>query len=195
MLKFRTTLEKKQFTVLLIATILNFGIFGAESILSWFNNSTSMLADSVDSLGDTITYIFAIVSIFVISRTKKRGSAVTMGIVQLFSATIILEEIIRESLTPENIPNYTTIWWFTGISLGVNIICVILLNLYKKHQEGMKLSFIFSEIDIYINLFTIISAIISFYFWPNNKVLDPIGGGIFFIVILITAIRIFKKKI
>jgi Co/Zn/Cd efflux system component len=57
----------------------------------------------------------------------------------------------------------------------------------------MKAAFIFSFMDIWMNLYTIVSCLIGWLVW-DNEILDIIGGSLFFLIILFEAIKIFVER-
>jgi divalent metal cation (Fe/Co/Zn/Cd) transporter len=57
----------------------------------------------------------------------------------------------------------------------------------------MKAALIFSFMDVFMNLYTILSCLIAIFIWPN-EILDIIGGSLFFIIISYAAIKIFIER-
>jgi Co/Zn/Cd efflux system component len=81
----------------------------------------------------------------------------------------------------------------TCVSLVGNVSCSILLFFSKKKEAdvNVKVVFIFSAIDVYENVYTLIAAIIIFY--TKSNIPDVIGGIIFFTAISTSSIILFRK--
>ncbi|MDR0752824.1 MAG: cation transporter [Mycoplasmataceae bacterium] len=192
MIKFENLEKKRQFIALLISLILNTIVFACEVIIGYLIKSVNIVADGVDSFGDSLSYSIAIYGFFSVNKKNKDDSGMLMGIVQIFSAAFILEEILRQIFL-HNQADFSKSLIVALISMCINIICAFLLWKAKHIELNMKAALIFSFMDVFMNLYTILSCLIAIFIWPN-EILDIIGGSLFFIIISYAAIKIFIER-
>jgi Co/Zn/Cd efflux system component len=126
MIKFENLEKKRQFIALLISLILNTIVFACEVIIGYLIKSVNIVADGVDSFGDSLSYSIAIYGFFSVNKKNKDDSGMLMGIVQIFSAAFILEEILRQIFL-HNQADFSKSLIVALISMCINIICAFLL--------------------------------------------------------------------
>jgi cobalt-zinc-cadmium efflux system protein len=148
MIHFENIEKKKQFIALLISLIMNIVVFLAEVILGYLINSLNIIADGVDSFGDSISYSVAIYSFFSLNNKSKDDAGMIIAIVQVFSAAFIFEEILRGILTENSVAEYFYGFIITIVSLVVNVVSAFLLYKASHKELNMKAAFIFSFMDI-----------------------------------------------
>lgn len=174
--------------VLLINLIVFFGQFSAAIIA----NSSSLLADSIDMLGDVLAYS---ISIYAFNKGEIWGARASLfkGIIIAILAFIVLLDATKQIFTVEIIPASNIMLIFSLIGLGANSICLWLLTAYQNDSLNMKSVWICSRNDILVNLSVIITAILVLYFqskWP-----DIIVGSALAILLFKSAIQIIRLSI
>jgi len=161
-------LASKQAKVLWIVLIINSVMFFAEFFLGWLSNSTALIGDSLDMLGDALAYG---TSIYVVNRSlshKIKASQfkaylmVTLGIVVLSRA---IYRFIYQVVPEFEIMAYTGL-----IALIANTTCLWLLSAHKNDDINFASVWVCSRNDIIANLGVLLAAALVFIFgssWPD----------------------------
>jgi cation diffusion facilitator family transporter len=161
-------LRVKQGKVLKIVMAVNFVMFGAEFAAGVFANSTALMADSLDMLGDGIVYAF---SLYVLHRSVKwRASAALLkgGIIVIFGAAVLIEAISKLNAT--GLPISQTMGLFGFLALVANASCLVLLYTHRDDDINMKSTWICSRNDIISNVGVLVAASLVWTFqskWPD----------------------------
>ncbi|GMO13502.1 MAG: hypothetical protein Ta2E_03010 [Mycoplasmoidaceae bacterium] len=184
--------KKYEITVLYICAIMSALLGIGEGIIGWLSKSASLLGDAADSSGDAITYSIAIYAVYKSVNGKDEDRSMWQGVVQLCLASFLLEEVIRRAILQKGDEiNVLNMLITTCVSLFTNIVSVVLLCFVRKRDANAGASFIFSSIDLYENLYTLIACLII---WKTkSEIPDIVGGAVFFAVIFISCIGIFRK--
>lgn len=174
--------------VLLINLIVFFGQFSAAIIA----NSSSLLADSIDMLGDVLAYS---ISIYAFNKGEKWGARASLfkGTIIFILASVVLLDVTKQIFTVEIVPNSNLMLIFSLIGLVANSICLWLLTTYQNDNLNMKSVWICSRNDIFVNLSVIFTAILVSYFqskWP-----DIIVGSALAVILFKSAIHIVTLSI
>jgi len=184
-------LRVKQGRVLKIVMAINFVMFAAEFSSGLIANSTALMADSLDMLGDGIVYAF---SLYVLHRSVKwRASAALLKgtIIVAFGIGVLIEAISKLSAT--GLPLSQTMGIFGFLALAANVTCLILLYSHRDDDINMKSTWICSRNDIISNVGVLIAAVLVWTLeskWP-----DIIVGFIIAMLFLRSAWPIFAESI
>jgi cation diffusion facilitator family transporter len=176
-------LRVKQGKVLKIVMAINFVMFGAEFSSGLIANSTALMADSLDMLGDGIVYAF---SLYVLHRSVKwRASAALLKglIIVLFGMGVLIEALSKISAT--GLPVAEAMGIFGFLALAANVSCLVLLYRHRDDDINMKSTWICSRNDIISNTGVLIAAALVWTIqskWP-----DVIVGFIIAILFLRSA--------
>ena len=161
-------LASKQAKVLWIVLIINLVMFFVEFFLGWLSDSTALIGDSLDMLGDALAYG---TSIYVVNRSlsdKIKASQfkaylmVTLGIVVLSRA---IYRFVYQVVPEFEIMAYTGL-----IALIANAICLWLLSAHKNDDINFASVWVCSRNDIIANLGVLLAAALVFIFgssWPD----------------------------
>ncbi|MBB5279097.1 cation diffusion facilitator family transporter [Pacificimonas flava] len=139
----------RQRRVLIIVLVLNAAMFLAEFGAGLAADSTALMADSVDMLGDALVYGL---SLYAMARSArwKAGAAVAKGsFILIFGGLIILEAISKVSSGAT--PTGSLMLMFGGLALAVNLACFGLLWRYRSQDVNMSSSFECSRNDLIAN--------------------------------------------
>ncbi len=145
-----TQLGEKRRVVLIIVLILNLVMFLVESAFGWLSHSTSLMADSLDMLGDAFVYA---ISIYALGRTARTNALVSLfkGIIMLtFGIGVILQAVAR--LGSPDLPIAETIGVIGGLALAVNLICATLLLRHRNDNLNMRSVWLCSRNDVIANI-------------------------------------------
>ncbi len=144
----RSTLIK----VLWINAVMFVVIVGA----AVYGMSSALLSDSLDNLGDALTYGL---SLYVVaqSTTAKARVALFKGILILLGASIVMSQVIWKLFHPV-IPSYEVMSIFSLIGLAANGLCLWLLWRHREEDINMSSVFECSRNDIASNLSVFIAA-------------------------------------
>ncbi len=150
--------------VLAINAVMFFVIAGA----AFYGRSTALLSDSLDNLGDALTYGL---SLYVVSQGNlaKAKVALFKGGLIFLGACLVLIQIIQKLIVPV-LPAYEIMSIFSVAGLVANALCLFLL--WKHRNEDINMSSVWecSRNDIASNLSVLLAATAVWFFesgWPD----------------------------
>jgi Co/Zn/Cd efflux system component len=147
-------LRRLLWTVLVINAVLFVGEFAT----AIWADSTALLADSADNLGDMLTYA---ISLAVVGGTlhQRARAAQVKGIIQLLFGVAILLEVARK-LAMGFDPLPMIIVAAAAVALVGNLACLLLLTAERNHDINMKSVWLCSRNDVIGNVAVISTALI-----------------------------------
>ena len=121
-----------------------------------YSHSTALLADSLDNLGDTLTYGL---SLYVVSRSNSAKAKVALfkGLLIFFAAIVVLSQIIYRLYIPST-PIFEVMGAFSLLGLAANSVCLYLLWKHRDEDVNMGSVWECSRNDIASNLSVFVSA-------------------------------------
>jgi Co/Zn/Cd efflux system component len=154
--------------VLVIVMIVNIAMFVAEFGAGVVAQSSALMADSVDMMGDAFVYAL---SLYALSRGTRwqAGAALTKGLIILAFGLGILIEIafkISNGVTPSS----RIMMIFSAIALVANGFCLALLWRFRKLNVNMRSTFECSRNDVASNIGVLAAGALvalSGSFWPD----------------------------
>ncbi len=173
-------LASRQAKVLWIVFAINLVMFFLEFIYGWIANSTALIGDSLDMLGDVLAYGSSLIvvnkglSSKVIASKFKAYTMVVLGL-------LVLSRAIYRFIFP-TIPEVElmTIVGFTA--LIANLVCLFLLTRHKDDDINFKSVWVCSRNDIIANVSVLCAALLVYKFHtPLPDLL--VGFGITFLFI------------
>ena len=184
--------NNKIISILWIVLWINLSVFFVQFIAAIIAHSSSLLADSIDMMGDALAYA---VSIYVFNKGNKWGAAASLckGIIIFILASIILFHAAQQIYISALVPASNLMLIFSLVGLSANCVCLWLLNSYQDNNLNMKSVWICSRNDIIVNVSVIFTAGLVFYFqskWP-----DIIVGLILTIILYKSAIHVIRLSI
>ena len=168
-------LQGRQTSTLRMVLALNAVMFAVELTAGLLAGSVSLLADSLDMLGDALVYAF---SLWVVGRGllwKARAAtakAVVMGLFGLFVAG----EVVYKLFVPQ-VPGYETMGVIGFLALAVNTACFFMLWRHRGEDINMRSVWLCSRNDLYANSAVLLAAVAVWQTaspWPDVVV----GAGI-----------------
>lgn len=173
------TLAKKQAKVLWIVLFINAIFFVAEFISGFLAKSVSLTGDSLDMLGDALTYG---ISLYVIGKSlsAKVKASQFKSTVMMITALFVLGRAIMTLIT-QKVPTYEIMGVMSLLALAANLVCLWLLSKHKNDDINFNSVWICSRNDIITNSSVIVASVLVYLtnsIWPDVLV----GLGITFIV-------------
>jgi cation diffusion facilitator family transporter len=161
-------LRHRQRATLKIVLGINALMFLVELTAGMMSNSLSLLADSLDMLGDALVYGL---SIYVVARGERMKAKVALfkgGIMAAF-ALFVLGQAVYKIIVPQ-VPVFETIGVIGVLALAANGLCLFLLWRHRADDINMKSVWLCSRNDIIANVSVLLAALGVWFFgsaWPD----------------------------
>ena len=149
-------LREKQRGTLRTVLIINGLMFVVILIAAFYSHSSSLLADSLDNLGDALTYAL---SLYVVTKSVEAKAKVALfkgGLITL-GALVVLGQVIYKLFEPTT-PIFEVMGIFSLLSLVANSICLYLLWRHRHEDVNMSSVWECSRNDIAVNLSVFLTA-------------------------------------
>lgn len=162
------TLRNRQSSTLKIVLTINAVMFVVELTAGLMGGSVSLLADSLDMLGDALVYGF---SIYVVARgaRMKANAALFKGGIMAAFGFFVLGQAIYKVIFPQ-VPVFEAIGAIGLLALAANSICFALLWRHRADDINMSSVWLCSRNDIIANV-SVLFAAIGVWFthsgWPD----------------------------
>lgn len=149
-------LRERQQGTLQIVLVINAVMFLVIVVAALYGNSTALLADSLDNLGDALTYGL---SLYAVSRgaTAKAKVALFKGGLIFLAAFAVAAQIVYRLLVP-SAPLFEVMGAFSLLGLAANSICLFLLWRHRHEDVNMSSVWECSRNDIASNLSVFVAA-------------------------------------
>lgn len=149
-------LRENQRRTLNVVLGINAVMFFVIMAAALYGQSTALLADSLDNMGDALTYGL---SLYAVSRgvgTKARVALFKGGLIFL-AGMAVLAQIIYKLFVP-TVPVFEIMGMFSIIALAANSICLFLLWKHRHEDVNMNSVWECSRNDIATNISVFIAA-------------------------------------
>lgn len=184
-------LRERQSATLKIVLGINAVMFVVELIAGMMAGSTALLSDSLDNLGDALTYGL---SLYAVSRGPRSKAKVALfkGVLILIAGLFALSQVAYRIAVPV-IPVYETMGLVSLLALLANGTCLALL--WKHRAEDINMSSVWecSRNDIASNISVFVAAgavFVSHSGWP-----DILVGLALALLFLKSAAKVLKRAI
>ncbi len=161
-------LRERQSATLKIVLGINAVMFVVELIAGMMAESTALLSDSLDNLGDALTYGL---SLYAVSRGPRSKAKVALfkGVLILLASLFVLYQVAYRITVPV-IPLYETMGLVSLLALLANGTCLTLL--WKHREEDINMSSVWecSRNDIAANIAVFVAAggvLLTHSGWPD----------------------------
>jgi cation diffusion facilitator family transporter len=184
-------LRLRQKGVLIWVLLINLVMFFVEFIAGWVAQSTALMADSLDMLGDASVYAF---SLFVLYRGAlwRARAGLLKGVIMLAFGLFVLFQIIYR-IVQGSPPSAETMGLIGSIALVANLICLALLYRHRSDDINMQSTWICSRNDIFSNLSVIAAA--PLVFWLDSPWPDLIVGFGIAVLFLQSGVHVTRKAV
>lgn len=182
-------LRERQGKTLRIVLWINVLLFLAEFTAGVIASSNSLMADSLDALGDALVYA---VSLYVLARSAKwrAGAALLKGVVMLAFGIAVSLALLDRLFSPV-LPVASVIGGFGLVALAANSACLFFLTRHRHDDLNMESVWLCSRNDIIANLGVLVAGAgvaITGTMWP-----DLLIGGAIGVLFLRSAIYVIAK--
>ena len=182
-------LKKRQSGTLKIVLAINAVIFVVVFVAGLLAASTALMSDSLDNLGDAITYAL---SLYVISRTNRDKAKVALfkGGLILATGLFVLGQVIYRIFEP-TVPVFETMGGIGILSLVANGICLALLWKHRGDDINMSSVWECSRNDVWEGFAVLAAAGGVWLFgsgWP-----DLVIGAFLLVLFARSATRVFRN--
>lgn len=162
------TLAKKQAKVLWIVLTINAVFFIAEFVSGILAKSVSLTGDSLDMLGDALTYG---ISLYVINKSlsaKVKASQFKASVMMITAIFVLGRAII--TVVTQKVPVYEVMGVMSLLALGANLVCLWLLSKHKNDDINFSSVWLCSRNDIITNSSVIVASFFVYFYqsiWPD----------------------------
>jgi Co/Zn/Cd efflux system component len=149
-------LRERQRATLQVVLVINALMFVVIVAAAVYGNSTALLADSLDNLGDALTYGL---SLYVVSRgaVAKARVALFKGGLIFLAALAVVAQIVYRVIVP-GVPLFEVMGAFSLFGLAANSTCLFLLWRHRHEDVNMSSVWECSRNDIAANLSVFVAA-------------------------------------
>ena len=184
-------LREQHSRVLWIVLAINAIMFLVEGTAGVLARSTSLLADSLDMLGDALVYGF---SLFVLARSARwqASAALAKGAFMLLVGLAVLGEAAHKVFHPV-MPVVEVMGIIAGLALAANLVCFSLLYRYRGDNLNMSSTWLCSRNDLIANVAVLGAAATTFMLssgWP-----DILVGCLIASLFLGSALRVLRQSV
>jgi Co/Zn/Cd efflux system component len=182
-------LQNRQRGTLLAVLWINALMFVAILAAGLLAHSTAVLSDSLDNLGDALTYALTLYAVSRSGHTKARV-ALFKGVLILAAGLFVLSQLGYKLLYPV-MPVYETMSLASIAGLIANGICLGLLWKHRSDDVNMTSVWECSRNDIASNLSVLVAAggvWLTGAAWP-----DLVVGGLLALLFLRSALRVLRS--
>ena len=171
--------------VLAINALMFFVIVAA----ALYGKSTALLADSLDNLGDALTYGL---SLYAVARSNRVKAQVALfkGVLIFLAAAVVAGQLVYRLLVP-TVPLFEVMGVFSLLALVANAVCLGLLWRHRHEDVNMSSVWECSRNDIVANLSVFIAAGAVWLVgsgWP-----DLVVAAVLVVVLLRSAWRVIRS--
>ncbi len=182
-------LQKRQRGTLLSVLAINAIMFLVVAYAALFSESAALLSDSLDNLGDALTYALSLYAISKGAKTKARIALFKGGLIFL-AACFVAGQVIYRLFIP-TLPLFEVMASFSLLSLLANSLCLFLLWRHRHEDVNMSSVWECSRNDIATNLSVMVAASLVWYAgsgWPDIAV-----ASCLVILLMCSATRVIKS--
>lgn len=149
-------LRERQRGTLRAVLAINAAMFFVIATAALYGNSTALLSDSLDNLGDAFTYGL---SLYAVSRgaASKARVALFKGWLIFLAACVVAGQIAYRLALPET-PLFEVMGVFSLLGLAANGLCLYLLTRHRHEDVNMSSVWECSRNDIAVNLSVFVAA-------------------------------------
>jgi cation diffusion facilitator family transporter len=173
-------MKVNQSKTLKIVLLINIFLFGLTAYYGLVANSTGLLSESLDDLGDAITYALSLYVVYK-SNTMKAKVAFIKGCLILLAALFVLSQVIMH-IIDSSVPVFEVMGSVAFIALLLNLTCLILLTKHRDQDINMSSVWECSRNDMLNNLAIIVASVLV---WATNLGWADIAVGLVLSLVLI----------
>ncbi len=150
-------LRERQRGTLRAVLAINAAMFLVIAGAALYGRSTALLVDSLDNLGDALTYGLSLYVVAGSSSAKARVALFKGGLI-LLAALAVMAQIAYRLLVNPAVPLFEVMGLFSAVGLAANLICLLLLWRHRHEDINMSSVWECSRNDIAGNLSVFLAA-------------------------------------
>lgn len=182
----RRTRQRVTLRVVLAINALMFFVIVAAAL---YGQSTALLADSLDNLGDALTYGL---SLYAVARSNRIKAQVALfkGALIFVAACVVAGQLVYRLLVP-TVPLFEVMGVFSLLGLAANSVCLWLLWRHRHEDVNMSSVWECSRNDIASNLAVFVAAGAVWLVgsgWP-----DRVVAAALVLLLLRSALRVIRS--
>ena len=184
-----TKVQDDKRNILVWVLVINGIMFFIEGIYGWFAQSSALMADALDMLGDAGIFCFSLYVIRLDSIWQSRAGYIKGVIMALFSISVLAGALYR-TFNPVVIPEAETMGIVGFLALAANLFCAILLLGFRDSDINMRSAWLCSRNDVLANLGVLLAA--GGVAWTHSPWPDLVVGISISALILKSAIEVLR---
>jgi Co/Zn/Cd efflux system component len=150
------TLRGRQRGTLQLVLVINAVMFLVIVVAALYGKSTALLADSLDNLGDALTYGLSLYAVSRGTAVKARVALFKGGLI--FLAALVVAGQVAWRLVVPGVPLFEIMGAFSVLGLAANSLCLYLLWRHRHEDVNMSSVWECSRNDIAANLAVFVAA-------------------------------------
>jgi len=161
-------LRDRQSSTLKIVLAINALMFVVELTAGLLGDSVSLVADSLDMLGDALVYGFSLYVVALGAAMKAKAALLKGGIMAAFGLFVLGQAIYRSAFP--QLPVYEAIGAIGLLALAANSTCFFLLWRHRADDINMSSVWLCSRNDIIANISVLFAALgvwLTYSGWPD----------------------------
>ncbi len=155
-------LREKQRGTLIAVLGINAIMFIVIAVAAFYGKSTALLSDSLDNLGDALTYGLSLYAVSQGTAAKAKVALFKGGLI-FIGACVVFAQIMQRLVVPV-LPSFEVMGVFSLMGLVANSLCLFLLWKHRKEDINMSSVWECSRNDIASNLSVFVAAGAVWYF-------------------------------
>lgn len=179
-------LRERQRGTLQLVLVINVIMFFVIVVAAMYANSSALLSDSLDNLGDALTYGLSIYAVSRGNAAKARVALFKGGLI-LFAACAVAVQIVSK-LHAASVPTFEIMGGFSALGLAANALCLFLLWRHRHEDVNMSSVWECSRNDIASNLSVLVAAGAVWFTgsgWP-----DIVVASVLVLFLMCSALRV-----
>lgn len=149
-------LRERQSSTLKIVLAINVTMFAAGIGAGIYAGSSALLSDSLDNLGDALTYGLSLYVVYRSSQAKAQVALFKGGLIVL-AALVVLGQVVYKLIVP-TVPIFEIMGVVSLLALAGNTVCLYLLTRHKTDDVNMSSVWECSRNDIFSNVSVFLAA-------------------------------------
>lgn len=181
--------SRAQRRVLSFALALNAAMFVVGMVAGLIAQSTGLIADSLDMFADAVAYGIALAAFNRDRGFKAEAATMSGGVLLILGIGVLLDSVRRGIFG--SAPESRVIMGVASISLLVNATVLCLLGAYREQGVHLRVTWIFTKVDVIANLAVIFSGVII---WLTGfRFVDLIVGAVIGVYVIKEGFQILSE--
>ena len=179
-------LRKRQRITLQIVLVINALMFVVIAAAALYADSSALLSDSLDNLGDAFTYALSLYAVTRGARVKAKV-ALFKGCLIFLAACVVAAQVGYKLFVP-SIPIFELMGVFSLVGLAGNTVCLVLLWRHRHEDVNMSSVWECSRNDIATNVSVFVAA--GAVWFTNSGWPDIVVASCLVVLLLRSALRV-----